>query len=215
MKWKIFHLACWSLTNQCRGTGHNLQIQVVNQNDRTWDGNFANVGGEEQKDAGGTCSVSSQQASGERHVSKKSFPALNSRNSGCHDQFDSCYGDRVKHVAHNTAILADVDERGSINSTTWQVSSRLPHAPHWDMLGLLATCRSQECVVLELGEVLRSGEVEGEQNRCQTITLYAYKLHWCHWMVYLQTFSANRPHRTVRRFQQNSHSVKLHSTQSH
>lgn len=28
-----------------------------------------------------TCRVSSQQASGERHVSKKSFPALDSRNS--------------------------------------------------------------------------------------------------------------------------------------
>lgn len=146
----------------------------------------ANVGAEEQRDAGGTCSVSSQQASGERHVSKKSFPARNSRNSGCHNRFSIvCYGDKSEtcctqvinaRVAFPGEKLGMSTRKATRTPLTWQVPSRLPHAPHRDVLGLFAACRSQECVVLELREVLRSGGEEGGAEKKLNHHPYGTKL---------------------------------------
>lgn len=57
---------------------------------------------------------------------------------------------------------------------TWQVSSRLSHTPHRDMLGFFSTCCSQECIVLELREVFRAGKRDKnlplarvKQNECE------------------------------------------------
>lgn len=41
---------------------------------------------------------------------------------------------------------------------TWQVSPRLPHAPHRGVLRLLPACRAQERVVLQLGEAFGAAE---------------------------------------------------------
>lgn len=50
-------------------------------------------------------------------------------------------------------------------SLTRQVASRLPHAPHWGVLRLLAACRTQERVILQLGEAL--GAAGGTADRAR------------------------------------------------
>lgn len=121
----------------------------------------------------GTCRVSSQQASGERHVSKKSFPDRNSRNSGDeidemtiqrdfnHNQLSSYEGKKKKtlvlHFQERTPAYQREKKR-SIYHHTWQVSSGLSHTPHRDMLSFFSPCCSQECIIQELREVFRAGK---------------------------------------------------------
>lgn len=100
-----------------------------------------------------TCRVSSQQASGERHVSKKSFPALDSRNSA--EEIPPSVNTHARYWCSAVRRVTDANkQKRNTDVITRQVSPCLSHAPHGDMLGFFPPGCSQERVVLELGEVL-------------------------------------------------------------
>lgn len=68
-----------------------------------------------------TCRVSSQQASGERHVSKKSFPALDSRNSA--EEIPPSINRRVRYLCSAVRRVTDANKT---NKQTTDLLMSLP-----------------------------------------------------------------------------------------
>lgn len=123
-----------------------------------------------------TCNVSSQQASGERHVSKKSFPALDSLNS-------------VKQI-----IKPHIDERIKRITSWWshsalehtrQIAASLSHTPHWNVLDLLSSRGSEKCVIVQLWKVFGAGM---EKDKMFQYLIYTISLFTISSNLYLSEF---------------------------